>query len=510
MKTVLNRAALLLGVTCLVWVGVLWQWQRTRRDMSMEDIALYLGALPVAVIALLLMARWAWHGVAAKRAAQREAAAATRASGQGPSAVDAGVAAADEALRHLAWPVWLAAVNGPAGTSPGDLLHAAQAQAPRPALDAHLTSQDGVPVMVARITDLDVDSLRQPLAAIDEAVRARRQPRGEVSPPALDDHVLRALAALSPLLEQVTQALQPWAAAYEARAGQARSSLHVLLGLPGPWDEHERQVAEDWVRLRLSEPHVLPVPAHGWVLNTHHGGGETLLLEADEILAQHARRASPAMVLILAAHSDLSEVAVASLEASERLFHAARHPKGLMPSEAAAALLLASPAWPLHPPEGDGLSPAFLARLHRPSFTQRDKSIEASGKVGAQALCAAIDAAQATAQLQAAEVAALVCDGDQHSARGTELFGATLDLLPDLDVVEDVRQLGVVCGGTGAATPLLVVASACAQAAMLEQPVLAVCQGHPTARLALVARPAPASNPASGPALEHPGGTSAS
>ena len=89
--------ALLVAITCAVWVAVLWRWHATSRDMSTGDIVVYLGLLPLTVFTTAVLLRWAWRG-AQERQAAAEAAAATAAAG------GAGVAAAptaDAQWRHM-------------------------------------------------------------------------------------------------------------------------------------------------------------------------------------------------------------------------------------------------------------------------------------------------------------------------------------------------------------------------------------------------------------------------
>jgi hypothetical protein len=202
-------------------------------------------------------------------------------------------------------------------------------------------------------------------------------------------------------------------------------------------------------------------------------------------------------VLVLAAHSDLSEAAVTELEDAGRLFHPQHRPKGHMPSESAAALLLATLAWPTSPAPDTSDDARPIAWAHRPALSRRDKSIDAPGKVQSQTLRAVMDAALGASQLLAADLAALIADADQHTPRGTELFGTTLDVLPQLDPNEDMRQLGSVCGGAGVTTPLMVLACASAQSQALDKPVLAASLGDSHDRLAVVMRasPPPQTNP---------------
>ena len=227
------------------------------------------------------------------------------------------------------------------------------------------------------------------------------------------------------------------------------------------------------------------------VFETHATSGPALWLEADRLLQAQAHESRDDVLLVAACHSDVSDDAVAALERSGRLFSPTARPKGVMPGEAAAALLLAQPGWPAAAPG----APPF-ARLHRPAVLRRDKSIEAAGKVSSELLLQGCSQALAAAQLDAADVQSLVCDADQHTARSTELFGSTLALLPALDPTEDMRLLGTVTGHVGAAGTLAVVAAAAAQALSSQAPCAALSLGDPFFRLALVARPPAAEAPA--------------
>jgi len=269
--------------------------------------------------------------------------------------------------------------------------------------------------------------------------------------------------------------------------------------VPAAWTPFERLVAQDWIKLTLTAEAALP-PAARLVLHLHDEGGEALWLKADQTLMLLAQQQRRGLVLALAAHSDLSEQGLARLAQTNRLFHPQRQPKGHMPGEAAAAVLLASQGWPVQPPDADDADLAPLAWLHRPALARRGKSIDASGKVDASTLAACIEAAQSASRIDFADVASLVCDGDQHTQRGTELFSITLDVVPALDPNDDMRLTGTVCAGAGAATALTVIACACTQAHVLTKPVLAACLGDPVMRLALMARPdAPTSGQAAPP-----------
>lgn len=499
MKKLFNGVALVVGVTCLVWVAVLWQWQRTHRDMSMDDIVVYLVLLPLVAIALVFMARWAWRSVQARHAAQqaaRQAAAAASGAGATATASGAGGAAApaagavpqaEAAERQLAWPVWGVALQSPGGASAEELLSAAEALAPRPALDDQLRDAEGAPLMCARIPDVQPDALRDAFEA-----------QGGVP----DDAVMRAVAALQPVLSDILPALRTFVPeSPEAVDASTLPTLQCLLGVPASWspDDRERVRAAVVGQLRDELPPAWPRDAVRLAVCAE--GGEAHWRAADDLLVQAQRQQRPVLVLALAAHSDLSDAAADRLAQARRLFHPGQCPKGHMPGEAAAAVLLATPsARPPQAPPGHP-SPQALAWLHRPACGQRDKSVDAAGKVSSELLETLFEHACQAARSTPDQVAALVCDADQHSARGTELFGATLARLPQLDAAADLRLTGVVCGGAGAATPLVVLAAACAHARAIEHLVLAACVGDPHHRLVALARPLgpePSAEPAAG------------
>lgn len=495
MSKFIAGALLFLLITALLWTSVLWHWESTRHNMSVSDIVIYLGLLPLACFGLLLALRWAWRGAGERQAA----AAAARAS-----AVPAGTAAApdgagEEARRHATTLLLGAWLRSAAGDAAADLMDAAKAGEPRPSLDAELRDDNGMPLMAARIADLDTAELEE-AAVLLVAATAAPQPEWQGMQPAA--HVLRALTALQPPLTDAVLALQSWGGRFAPTdpqapipAGAARPPqrlVRMLVALPDTWQAFERGFAQLWIE-QLVKEHSTEIPAQCFRIGTHTASGPELWLKADQLMQGLARESRDDAVLLAAAHSDLSDEAATALENAQRLFSAAARPKGVMPGEAATALLLALPGWPAPPHEER--SPAHL---HRPAVMRRDKSIEAAGKVSSELLLQACTQAFAASRLEAGDLKALVCDADQHTPRSTELFGTTLVLLPDLDPTEDMRVLGTVTGHTGAAGTLAVIAAAAEQARSLEAPCVALSLIDPFFRLAVVARPhAPEAVPSS-------------
>jgi hypothetical protein len=157
MSQFFKGVALFIGVCCLVWVGVLWRWQATQRDMSPADIVLYLGLLPLVVFGLLVLGRMALRSAAAR--ADAKAAAAAAAAAKPAGAAMPAAATGDEAVRRATLQVLSAQVFAPAADSLDSLETACADGQPRPAPDAELRDDDGLPVMCARAAELPLEDL---------------------------------------------------------------------------------------------------------------------------------------------------------------------------------------------------------------------------------------------------------------------------------------------------------------------------------------------------------------
>ena len=188
MRQWLKGLALLVAITCLVWVGVLWYWQATSRDMSPEDIVLYLGLLPLVVFGLVLLARWALRAAVASAVA-KEAAAAQAPTGASPAPTSAG-----QQERHAAFKLLASGLSCSAGQSAREVAGALADGAPRPAPDKVLRDDEGLPVICARIEPLDTAPLQEAWEGVCAVAKADLQV-AETEAVAVDEAVKRALAA---------------------------------------------------------------------------------------------------------------------------------------------------------------------------------------------------------------------------------------------------------------------------------------------------------------------------
>ena len=491
MNRLFKGLALFVAIVCVVWIAVLWRWQVTARDMSTRDIVTYLGLLPIAVFSFALLARWAWRS-ADQRASRRAAEASTATTAAAAAPGDVG-----ERERHATVQLLAAHLVSAAGSTAAELMTAARDGSPRPDLDAELRDEEGLPVLTARITDVDGQHLE--LEQETEAqLAALRGQHPQWAARVIADHVWRALAALRGPLDRAVDTLAPWAGHFVAVPDKAAApnqavvpgserSVRVLLGWPLGWSDFEQElgrvVAADW----LARSGAGALPGVRFAISAQAVGGEQLLLQADSLMQTLARAHHDEPVIVAACHSTISAEAVAELERAGMLYQPQKHPKGQLPAEAAAALVLAAAQWPA---ADDADGPAPVPHLHRPVLLRRDKSIDAPGKVGPQTAVQALMSALGASRLEAAAMAGLVGDADQHTERAAEFYRAAAEVLPHLDAGADVRAIGHVTGAVGGVGALLVVACAAENARALEQPGLALTVGDAHARLALVVLPA--------------------
>jgi hypothetical protein len=488
LSTFFRALAFVVAVCCLTWVGVLWWWQRTGHSPEATELLLYLGVLPLVLAAGVLGLRWAWQRAGAAPAA------AGAGAGGAPAGATAAPVAAETAARHAVWQVVHLQANSVAGDQVADVLEAAQAGKPLPQPDDELVNDEGLPVLCARMADksLALDVVRASLETLVPSVQAQTVDAPGQAP---GECVIRALAALLPVLAAQCEGLfafhqarlnaLPDGGASIVRLPLAQRpplpGLRVLLGWPAHWSASEQALARAWVEHVLHAEDTDLSRGYSITVSSLAGSGEDLWLRVDQLA--HGPGHSPWM-LVLACDSDVDSARVQALAAAQRLYDPTVRPGGCVPGEAAAALLLAPADWT--PPDGMDLQTALI---HRPALMRRDKPVDAPGRVSHQALAQALEQALMAAQIDAADVALLVCDADQHSQRSTELYGLAVQALEHLDPVEDMRLLGRITGHTGAASALLVLAAAAEAVKALKKPTLALTLADPHLRMALVLKP---------------------
>ena len=475
MSKLFKALALLVLLLCGSSLVMLWHWDSQGHQPSTAEALLYLLVLPLLLFAILLLLRWAWQAVwLPGRAA---AAASTASTPAAAAAAPTALPSQEEQDRQRAHPLLSAQLLLNAGGSAGEALDALQSGKTAPAVDAELRNAKGLPILAARLPDLDLNRLSASLPDAERELRPATR---------------RALATLLEPLQRCGQDLSAWTEALQA---EPQPQLRLLLQLG--CTAQEAAAAGQWAAQQLAEASGLaPERLRVESVMPESEPGASLWQQADRLLSLLQRERSRDLLVLAAAHSHLDETLVERWEAEGRLFDAERQPKGLMPGEGAAVLVLGPPDWPASP---EAEQP--LPHLHRPVLAQRDKSIEASGKVGHQVLEAVLAQTLAQGRCGTEALGSLVCDADRHGPRNTELFGAVLAHRLSLDPVDDMQLLGAACGHLAGVGPLAAVALAAHQAALDEEhkPRLVLGLNDLQARLGLLVRhgaPPPAPTPA--------------
>jgi hypothetical protein len=130
-----------------------------------------------------------------------------------------------------------------------------------------------------------------------------------------------------------------------------------------------------------------------------------------------------------------------------------------------------------------------VAIASRAALLPRQKSADAPGRIGHEALVRAAGSCLATAQIDANVICAVVSDADHRSSRTAETAAMMNDLLKDLDPIDQCIRSGDALGHLGAAGALVALAVAAGAAQAEQKPVLLVAVAHPVDRAALVVAP---------------------
>ncbi|MBI2278230.1 MAG: hypothetical protein HYU74_12820 [Dechloromonas sp.] len=449
----------------IVWGLVLAWWQSNDYEPSTIDLVLYLGAVPLALIGgYWLLRGFIEHLKApppvAKPNAQSEV------DDDPLSGARARTAAAERGFSLCLIDAWL---NVPAGASTDDVLAALEAgKSPEPSLQ--LTDEAGFPVFVAEVKNVDVDGMVERL--LGEAGPIRQ----------LSDQpaMVRVLALLDDVLEKACGQVNAW-----LDQSPEKLALQVLCLVPADWQSSHLPALRLWLgnywpgfdpaRLEIA---LLPVASE-----------VDALRQVDEAILRANREVSTnELFLIVGATSAVNEQTVDNWAAGQRLF-TAKHQHGRVPGEGAVALLLASQPLVQRPE----LSAATV--ISRVSHGQRDKRVDAGGRIGGHLIERLIEGLLDVTALDSTKITAAVSDADHRSGQITEMLEGLGQVFAHLDPIKDCLAIGRVNGSLAPIGSLI--ALACARARVLadDAPILCLSNQHDLERAVLLAMPIVAQAP---------------
>jgi len=392
--------ALTMSTFAACWGGAIWTWRGTGSAPSNADLLTYLIALPLAVLAGVVLVRRLAHA--------RPAAAA-------PDAIAPAVQAPAAAARPPALALLGAAVRTRHGATVEELAAALESGRVRADLDPELVDDAGYPVMSVRVPAADAAAWRadaEPWFAAqglsDLRFRAAHWRALELGSAVLDELAAAQIGGDGPLLRIVPLAPSDWTAAQHTAAGTWLAHVAVRAG----W-KADKVVAS-------------PAPAV-----------ESAASLLSLLAGQAGSAAEPVLTIVVAFDSRIDQALVGRM-AGDGVLLTAAHPQGLIPGEGACGLLLADPR----------LAPG--APTLQAAGATRTGSGSASSRVDAADLRRLAGRVLADSAVDAAAVSALVADADHRSNRILEAMVLAHDDLPHLDAGIDVRATGPACGASGA------------------------------------------------------------
>ncbi len=498
MPKVLKILTVLVVISSLVWLATLWRWQSNQRDPELAEIVLHLAVLPLLLTAALVTSLSAVKSLRLYATAPTPLVTSPE-SLQATSATDS--TAADD--RSASFAVLDAHLQVRAGATWSGAMASLASGECKPELDCDLRDEEGLAIFTARMPDVSTDAAADALEQLVTQLRETNADTWSAHQTATD--VLRATALLDTVIATAQESFEMRLSALKADSHPAQPNalattsppqVTIRVGIPARWSPRVQELANRWLAQRF-EPLIelgpqiagqsrattrqfqLAVQLHVHPVDS----AEAFWLLLDQQLQQWQRGGAAGLLWALTADSLISDAEIARMHAAQTLF-TGRNQRGLVPGEAAASMLLASHAWR----QVDAAEPV-LARLHRASLRRRDKSADATGRIGSETL-----RETTTDALQAADIAPgalkhLLADTDHRATRTAEVYQVVQELLPHLEASTDILRLGVGCGDLGVARLLVCAALAATQVHDKQEPALLLGSQPPNDRFAVVLAP---------------------
>ncbi|MCZ4305432.1 hypothetical protein O4G98_11880 [Zoogloeaceae bacterium G21618-S1] len=436
----------------LIWALVLGWWQGNDHTPSTTELFLFLGALPLAIVG----GYWLLRGFIEHLKAPVVPLASAPDDTLDPLANEATQTAAMERGYTINLIGAFAISSG--GEGPSEIL-AAQAAGVRPMPDSSLLDDAGFPAFTARVDALDMDSVTESLAQYDAQLAQD-----------IGDHT-RMLALVDSVLPAgLTQA-------HEAVAQRpATSRLSVVWLMPPEVDPVLFPKLQSWLQsqyLSAFEPSRLALTVRPALAESD------VMAQIDRLVLDSDRTPNDDLTLVLAAASTIGPRTVDAWSMRQSLF-SADHQNGQIPGECGVCLLFGRPD-----------STDTPVQLTRVSAAERDKSVDAGGRVSGALIEQLITGLLTVHDIAPADIKAVISDADHRQSRTSELLDALGESFSELDPIADCPCIGASCGTTAPFGALLALACAQAKSLSLSQPVVCVSQQHAKARSAVLLRPTP-------------------
>lgn len=417
----------------VVWLAAILYWQNTTRMPAQSELLIYLGVLPLGLIAL----GWGIHKVINYQSAPPVDTAA--ADELKADARDAEKATQDAHQRSWSLNIVAVTLQTSAGSSAAEALAKLKENDVPSELDPELKNDEGFAVFSARIADLDVTDTQQ---ALQEWTKT-----GDFTEVQFSDAQIRALhlarSSLSELMAAATA--HPEIQLFNERLAQERNanedavpSLKLMLLWPQRWVPVNQKAASHWLKAVAAE--------HGWPerrvslqeMGPSQSGPFELL---DQMCLIAGKTQLPAVGIMLACDSGIDQSEIDVLTSQNMLF-GAKNSAGYKPGEVAAGMLIADER------QSRLFEAGPLSQLNRASWSLRDKSADERGKISSDLLNTVVVQAMQTAKVDAEQVKFVSADNDHKPNREAELAQMFTATLPELDCIKDAAKVAQICGST--------------------------------------------------------------
>ena len=444
----------------MVWALVLGWWQSNDHEPSKSDLALYLAALPLALIGGYWLLRVFIEHLKAPPSVAMPSMAATL-DDDPLSSSKAKTAAAERSFTHCLVNAFIVAAPG---ISADDLLSAIEA-GKRPEPCFRVTDEKGFPVFLAKVSDLDVDAALDRLEEGSESMRQLTEYPG----------VVRALALLEGLMDAVREQLE-----HILQQDKEGIHLRVLWVLPANWSPSCHAALRSW--LQLNDWPLLGKGKLEIALQAAANEVDAIRLLDEAVLRVNRDSNGMELTLLLGAASNVDELTVSNWAAANSLF-SAQHQQRKIPGEGAAALLLASRATVEHL----GLSDAVV--ISRASIGTRDKAVDAGGRIGGKLIEQLVAGLLNTLAIESSRVKTVVFDTDHRSNHIAEAMEGVGQAFDHLEPIKDCLATGTVHGALQPIGSLLALACARSKVLLTDAPALFVSNQHELDRAVVLVMP---------------------
>ncbi|MBS1140773.1 MAG: hypothetical protein H6R13_2226 [Proteobacteria bacterium] len=455
-----------LVAVAVLWALVLGWWQSNDYEPTRLELAMYLGALPLAIVGgYFLLKGFIEH---LKTPVEAEKPKDQALADLDPLALAAAKTSAAE--REFSIRLVSAHVVTATGMDTESLL-AAIKDGTRPAPSQLFTDADGFPVFLARVEDLDDSAILEEFDG-DKRITEQLEAR---------EYLKRAMALLSKVTDQATETLSR-----NLNEAKARLMLNIVLLIPSTWSSLDLPALKAWLKKRYWSDLQDDRLSIEIVTVSHES---VALRRLDEIILDANRDAdSHAMTLVLGAMSSIDANAIDALDASGRLFSAKRQEQ-CIPGEGAVALLLANSVILA----ADAQEQASI--LGRVALAARDKPLDGGGRIRGKTIEQLISGLLDVTGIECATIKSVVADADHRAACLTEILDGLGQPFEHLDPIEDCVTVGSACGAMSPFGGLVALACGHAKALAEDAHVLVISNQHPTERGVLLVSPPSAQKP---------------